>query len=361
MRLQNIEDVRNLRSSLVERYEVDTLSKVRLSPQLREASINGSTFKMSKRALYQLCGILGISFHFAMLLSEKMPDIWTQVNERIVQESSKLVTIKIKDEEILGLFIPKDTYFTLRSFLGIVDRVYEAMTEQFGVDNMLVDVNDESSTAYLYTPKQFSPFQNDFTDIFKYGVGFSVSTLEMYSPSVSESILRLICSNMTYSPVNTGTRFKSRDADRIVASVGNILSEDSRMTKYNYMLQGLKRKVLSYREAEEVHTRLTHIRDSEGNELENLSTGIDLPEIADTYGYSSLDSVPSSLAWKSTARTPISAYNAVNQLTCVGSHYESLSERTRLDTLIYAGNLMFRKKWDLDQIAPQVEFAGGVT
>ena len=87
MRLQNIEDVRNMRTSIVERYEVNILSKVRLSPQLREASINGSTFKMSNRALYQLCGILGISFHFAMLLSEKMPDIWTQVNERIVKES----------------------------------------------------------------------------------------------------------------------------------------------------------------------------------------------------------------------------------------------------------------------------------
>ena len=357
MRLQNIEDVRNMRTSIVERYEVNILSKVRLSPQLREASINGSTFKMSNRALYQLCGILGISFHFAMLLSEKMPDIWTQVNERIVQESSKLVTIKIKDEEIIGIFIPKDRYFTLRGFLQIVDRVYEAMDEKTGVGSMTVDVNDESSTAYIYTPKDFAPLQNDFTDIFKFGVGFSVSTLELYSPSVSESLLRLICSNMTYAPAHAGMRFKSRDADRIVASVGLMISEPNRMTKYQEMFQGLQKKKLSYREAEEVHNRLTRIRDTEGNELD-LDVGMQLPDIAEKYGYDSLEKVPSSLAWKSTAATHISAYNAVNRLTLVGSHYENISEKTRLDTLIYAGNLMFRKKWDLDNIAPHVELGG---
>jgi len=82
------------------------------------------------------------------------------------------------------------------------------------------------------------------------------------------------------------------------------------------------------------------------------------PDIAEKYGYESLDKVPSSLAWKSTAATHISAYNAVNRLTLVGSHYENISEKTRLDILIYAGNLMFRKKWDLDNIAPHVELGG---
>lgn len=356
MRLTSIEDVRNVIFSLSERYEVNTLSDIMLSPQMREASIKGSTFKMSHRAIHQLCTILGIPFHFAMILSERMPDIWKDVNERITRESSKLITLKIEGDEVLGIFIPKERHFTLQSFLNMVDLVFVGMSEQTGVESMIVDVNHESSTAYLYTPKDFAPFTNDFTDIFKFGVGFSVSSLEMYSPTISESILRLVCTNMTYAPAHAGMRFKSRDQDRILASIGLLIMDARRMDKYRWMLDKLQRKFLSYREAEEVHKNISKIRDSEGNELvEDAEAKIPLKSIAEYYGYD-LAKIPTSVSWKSTARTPIDAFTAINHLTTVGSHYRHISEKTRMETLIYAGHLMFRQKWDLDSIAPTIDF-----
>ena len=216
MRATSIEEVRSVRDSLNESYVVTTLSNISVAPELGEATVNGVDYKLSSRALQQLCQMLGVPLHFAKTLSEKMPDVFTHLTNRLVHESSRLVTIKVNGypQSILGLFNPREDYITLKKFLGIVETIYKAMSDFSGVEKLVVDINHESATAFFYTPKEFSPIRKDFTDIFKFGVAFSVSTLEMYSPSVSESVYRLICSNMTYAPAFGGTRFRSRNEER---------------------------------------------------------------------------------------------------------------------------------------------------
>jgi len=362
MRVTSIDEVRTVRDALNERYEVTTLSNVALSPQLSGATINGGEYKLSKRALQQLCQMLGVPLNFAVTLSEKMPDIWQDLTSRLVYESSRLITVKIDGNLpiVLGLFVPREGYISLRKFLGMVETIYNAITDFSGVENMVVDVNHESSTAFFYTAKEFMPIRKDFTDIFKYGVAFSVSTLEMYAPSISESTYRLICSNMTYAPAFGGTRFRSRNEERIVSAVGAILEDPQRIRRYTDRFSELAEKKISYREAEEVRSHLERIKDSEGNTLvTDYMNRIPLNRIARAYGYSFTEDVPNSPSWKATAKTPITAYEAINAITEVGSHYTHISEKSRLDLLIYAGQLMFKKRWDLDQIAPQDVYANG--
>ncbi len=231
MRATSIEEVRSVRDSLNESYVVTTLSNVSVAPELGEATVNGVDYKLSSRALQQLCQMLGVPLHFAKTLSEKMPDVFRHLTNRLVYESSRLVTIKVNGypQIILGLFNPREDYFTLKKFLGIVETIYRSMSEFSGVEKLVVDVDHESATAFFYTPKEFTPIRKDFTDIFKFGVAFSVSTLELYSPAVSESLYRLICSNMTYAPAFGGTRFRSRNEERIISAVGAFLEDSKRV------------------------------------------------------------------------------------------------------------------------------------
>ncbi|MDA2920883.1 hypothetical protein MYX76_15565 [Desulfobacterota bacterium AH_259_B03_O07] len=356
MRATSIEEVRSVRDSLDESYVVTTLSDVSVAPELGEATVNGVEYKLSSRALQQLCSMLGVPLHFAKTLSEKMPDVFRHLTNRLVYESSRLVTVKVNGypQTILGLFNPREDYITLKRFLGIVETIYKAMSDFSGVEKLIVDINHESATAFFYTPKEFTPIRKDFTDIFKFGVAFSVSTLELYSPSVSESLYRLICSNMTYAPAFGGTRFRSRNEERIISAVGAILEDSQRVERYSELFSNLSEKRISYREAEEVRSQLERIKDSEGNVLvTDYMDRIPLNRIARAYGYSSAYDIPQSPSWKATAKTPISRYEAVNCVTAVGSNFTHISEKSRLDLLIYAGQLMFRERWDLDQIAPQ--------
>ncbi len=360
MRVTSIEEARSVRDSLNENYVVTTLSDVSVSPQLGKATVNGVEYQLSSRALQQLCQMLGVPVHFAKKLSEKMPEVFTHLTNQLVHESSRLVTIKVNGypQTILGLFNPREDYITLKKFLGIVETIYKAMSDFSGVEKLVVDINHESATAFFYTPKEFSPIRKDFTDIFKFGVAFSVSTLEMYSPSVSESVYRLICSNMTYAPAFGGTRFRSRNEERIVSAVGAILEDSQRVERYSELFSNLSEKRISYREAEEVRSQLERIKDSEGNVLvTDYMDRIPLNRIARDYGYSSADGIPQSPSWKATARTPITRYDAINCVTQVGSNFTAISEKSRLDLLIYAGQLMFKEHWDLDQIAPQHVYA----
>lgn len=356
MRLTTIEDVREKRrESLKEKYLNRSLSRIRLSSKIGEASIDGFPYRLSGLAVKQMCQMLNIPLNFAVSLSEKMPDIWEELQKRLTRESSKRVTLKIDPQQaaVLGLFTLRDDYITLWRFLYITERIYEAMADFSGVKNLVVDVNHESSTAFFYTPKEFAPIRKDFTDIFRYGVGFSASSIEMYSPSISESLFRLICTNMTYAPAFGGVRFRSRNEERILSAVGVILEDSSRVSRYSNMLSNLTEQMLSYREAEEVYMKILSIKDGEGESVVDAEHRIPLRGVAQAYGYEYLQRVPSSPSWKATARTPVSAYHALNALTEIGSNCQYISEKTRLDMLMHAGKFMFKKKWDLDDLAPQ--------
>ena len=217
MRITSIEDVRNVRNAINERYVITTLSNVSLAPQLGEATVNAVEYKITERALHQLCQVLGVPFNFARTISEKMPDIWQELSKRLVHESSRLVTVKIDGDprKILGIFTPREYHISLKTFLRLVNSIYTEISDLSGVENIVVDLDHESATAFFYTPKELYPIKDDVRDTFKYGVGFSASSLEMYSPTVSESLYRLICSNMTYTPAYGGVRFK-RDRKSVV-------------------------------------------------------------------------------------------------------------------------------------------------
>ncbi|MGE5444226.1 MAG: hypothetical protein ACM3SR_06415, partial [Ignavibacteriales bacterium] len=198
MRLQSIEEVKNYKDSLTEVYVSTMLSEVRLGSVIGEISLRGVDYKLSSSAVYRICRVLGVPYSFAMTLSERMPDIWRELSSRIVSQSNKQVTFKIDNysSKVIGLFPTRDDYISIQRFLAITEPLYSKISQFSGVENILVDVNDESSSAFFYTPNEFSPIKTNSTDLFGYGIGFSASSLEYYQPSISESLYRLICSNM---------------------------------------------------------------------------------------------------------------------------------------------------------------------
>ncbi|MGE5446240.1 MAG: hypothetical protein ACM3SR_16865, partial [Ignavibacteriales bacterium] len=216
------------------------------------------------------------------------------------------------------------------------------------------------SSAFFYTPNEFSPIKTNSTDLFRYGIGFSASSLEYYQPSISESLYRLICSNMTYAPSHGGVIFRSRDKERILNATEFILREPERASRFPQILSSLTEKRLSYREVEYAYSYVDKLKDSQGVCLvPDLERRIPLSRIARAYGYENPDAVPSSPSWRASARTPITPYEVFNHLTEIGSHYTHIPEKERLNVLIHAGNLMFKDTWDLEELAPQkVDFSG---
>lgn len=223
---------------------------------------------------------------------------------------------------------------------------------------MVVDVNDMSSSAFFYTPGTFSPIKSESEDLFRYGIGFSASSLEMYSPTISESLLRLVCTNMTYAPAHGGMSFKSRNLERILNAVGLVLDEPERISRYPEALSALTEKMLSFRELENSYSFIERLKDDDGENLvPDLERRIPVTLVARAYGFENPEAVPAALSWKSSARTPVNAYQVFNHLAEIGSHYTHIPEKERLNLLIHAGELMFKKNWDLDNLAPQIDFS----
>jgi len=360
MRITSIEEVKNLYDSLDESYVHARLSDIVPTVEIGKIALNFREYILSDRAASQLCRILGVPYYFARSMSSQMPDLWKELSGRITTGSQKEITFKVDDEsfEVVGLFPRRSDFISLGKFLRITEEIYRRLSERTGVENMFVDINDFSSTAFFYTPGTFSPIKSESSDLFRYGIGFSASSLEMYAPSISESLLRLVCTNMTYAPAQGGMSFKSRSIERILNAVGFIVEEPERLSRYPEALSSLTEKKLSYRELENSYLYIAKLKDEGGEMLvPDLERRIPLTRVVKAYGYENTDAIPSSLSWKSSARTPITAYQVFNHITEIGSHYTHIPERERLDLLIHAGGLMFKKNWDMDNLAPRIDFS----
>lgn len=359
MRVTSIEEVRNLNDSLNESYVHARLSDIVPTSEIGKIALNFREYILSERATGQLCRVLGVPYYFARSMSSQMPDLWKELSGRITTGSQKEITFKLDDKSftVIGLFSRRSDFISLRRFLEITEDIFTKVSNTAGVHNMVVDVNDMSSSAFFYTQGTFSPIKSESKDLFRYGIGFSASSLEMYSPSISESLLRLVCTNMTYAPAHGGMSFKSRNLERILNAVGLILEEPERISRYPDALSSLTEKKLSYRELENSYSYIARLRDEEGETLvPDLERRIPLAQVARAYGYENADAIPSSLSWKASARTPVAAYQVFNHLTEIGSHYTHIPEKERLNLLIHSGEFMFKKNWDLDNLAPQIDF-----
>ena len=360
MRLTSIEEVRNLNDSLDESYVHARLSDIVPTSEIGKIALNFREYILSERAASQLCRVLGVPYYFARSMSSQMPDLWKELTGRITTVSQKEITFKVDDKSftVIGLFPRRSGFISLRKFLEITEDIYRKVSDEAGVENMVVDVDDVSSSAFFYTPGTFSPIKSENEDLFRYGIGFSASSLEMYAPSISESLLRLICTNMTYAPAHGGVSFKSRNVERILNAVGLILEEPERISRYTEFLSSLTEKSLSYRELESFYSYVARLKDDDGEILvSDLERRIPLTLVAKAYGYENPEAVPATLSWKSSARTPVTAYQVFNHLTEIGSHYTHIPEKERLNLLIQAGALMFKKNWDLDNLAPRIDFS----
>ncbi|MEQ9617736.1 MAG: hypothetical protein RIG61_01000 [Deltaproteobacteria bacterium] len=360
MRLTSIEEVRDLNGSIDESYVHARLSDIVPTSEIGKIALDFREYILSERAASQLCRVLRVPYYFACSMSSQMPDLWKELSGRITTGSQKEITFKVDDESltVIGLFPRRSSFISLRRFLEITDDIYRKVHEEAGVENMVVDIDDVSSSAFFYTPVTFCPIEAKSEDLFRYGIGFSASSLEMYAPSISESLLRLICTNMTYAPTYGGMHFKSRNVERILNAVDLILDEPERISRYPEALSALTEKRLSYRELENSYSYIARLKDEDGEILvPDLERRIPITRVAIAYGYENPEAIPASLSWKSSARTPINAYEVFNHLTEIGSHYTHIPEKDRLNLLIHAGGLMFKKNWDLDNLAPQVDFS----
>jgi len=327
--------------------------------RIGKVALNFREYVLSERAAGQLCRVLGVPYYFARSMSSQMPDLWKELSGRITTGSQKEITFKVDDTSftVIGLFPRRSDFISLRKFLEITEDIYIKVSEKAGVERIVVDVDNVSSSAFFFTPGTFSPIKSESEDLFRYGIGFSASSLEMYSPSISESLLRLICTNMTYAPAHGGMSFKSRNLERIMNAVGLMLDDPDRISRYPEALSALTEKKLSYWELENSYSFIARLKDEGGEMLvADLERRIPLTLVARAYGYENTDAIPSSLSWKSSARTPMTAYQVFNHLTEIGTHYIHIPEKERLNLLIHAGGLMFKKNWDLDNLAPQVDF-----
>lgn len=360
MRVTSIEEVRNLNDSLGESYVHARLSDIVPTAEIGKVALNFREYILSERAASQLCGVLGVPYYFARSMSSQMPDLWKELSGRITTGSPKEITFKVDDKSftVIGLFPRRADFVSLKKFLEMTEGIYLKVSEKAGVENLVVDVNDVSSTAFFYTSGTFTPIKSESEDLFRYGIGFSASSLEMYSPSISESLLRLICTNMTYAPAHGGMSFRSRNLERILNAASLLLDDPDRISRYPEALSLLTQKKLSYWELENSYSYIARLKDEGGEMLvADLERRIPLALVARAYGYENTDAIPSSLSWKSSARTPVTAYQVFNHLTEIGSHYTHIPEKERLNVLIRAGELMFKKHWDLDNLAPQIDFS----
>ncbi len=360
MRLTSIEEVRNLNDSLNESYVHARLSDIVPTSEIGKIALNFREYILSEKASSQLCRVLGVPYYFARSMSSQMPDLWKELSGRITTSSQKEITFKLDDESftVIGLFPRRSDFISVRKFLEITEDIYRKVSNKAGVENMVVDVDDVLSSAFFYTPGTFSPIKSESEDLFRYGIGFTASSLEMYSPSISESLLRLVCTNMTYAPAHGGMSFKSRNLERILNAVSLILDEPERISRYPETLSSLTERRLSYRELEHSYSFIARIKDDDGETLvPDLERRIPITLVAKAYSYENPEAVPATLSWKSSARTPITPYEVFNHLTEIGSHYTHIPEKERLNLLIHAGGLMFKKNWDLDNLAPRIDFS----
>lgn len=334
------------------KYIAKNLNDLTINKEFEE---EGLRLKLSNEAIASLAGLLKIPYSFFKALKKRDIVAWELLTGRLKFVNNKSIVLCYDDseKEILNIFPGEESYLPIDKAFHSLQLLNEKIEPDFDIKNLQIQKNCiavdfmSKSADIEILPK----------DIFKPGFSVVLDHSLITSSIVTFSAERLICSNMAtvkqkhyYIYINTETEHTVVDTiyNRYFKKVSS-----SAIEKLVENIKKMKNINLSLAESEEMYRRLKDIKLKTSDEpaIKDLDTKIPLKTFYDKYGMTKRTN--KSHKFRTSARTPLNAYDIYNEVTFQASNNKGVSKEDSLELRILGGSLITRK-WDLIDLAPSV-------
>ena len=358
---QTIEELNNFRAevkrTMLDR-EIVSFNIANIEIENEKMLLNGEL--LSEEATKKVLGHLRVKNNFLALGKEMNPTDWKLVKDKIKMASASQVVHGRKITENGNKKID-DIYLAAPKTTGVmeIDTIFNEVIDSIvstGKDislksSFFLEDKDEVNLTLLENDFPIDIFSNG-QDIWKTGKRIVWNGMNF---SISPFFERLVCSNGNTAQQST---FKANISNNKfnVEKIKKILEKEITLQSDsldNYLIDAanhLKFCNISVREFMKFRSFF-----NENDHSEILSKWFDDGKLNKAYGCV-VSEMPD--LWQTTADTGKNAYDFFNDLTYIASHPDKvkMSTRERVTLQIKASDLLFKKKLDLEMIAPKVKW-----
>lgn len=330
--------------------------------QVRELQIDNETMSLgdtplSKDATKKMLSHFRVKNSFMDLHKKMNPSDWNTLKEKLKGTSSEQ-SLYARKTKVDGKVVIDDLYLAAPKVENMleIDQVFHELIDSIvgtGKDievssTQFLEDKDEVVVTLLEHDNPVDVFQNG-KDMWKTGKRLVWNGLRF---SIDPFFLRLVCSNGNCAPQYgfranvSNNKFKMEKIKQILEKEITLQSDTMEVYLRESALH-LKHHNVSV--AEYLHFRRMF---NEESHAEILKKWFDDSPLNNAYG-SMVFEQPHK--WQATADTGKKAYDFFNDLTYIASHPDEakMTDRERLDLQIQASGLLFKKKLDLEMVAPK--------
>lgn len=317
--------------------------------------------ELSNDALKKVLSHLRVKNNFLELGKKMVPSDWETVKEKL-KSSMYNQTVYARKVDDCGVKKIDDIYMAAPKTTGIleIDAIFNEVIESIvstGKDislkeSLFLEDKDEIVVTLLEHGNEIDVFGNG-TDLWKIGKQIVWNGVKF---SIAPFFERLVCSNG-----NTAMQYGYKSN---ISNNKFNLDKIQKILEKEIVLEG--ENVSNYIVDSVSHLKYLNISVNEFLKYKNffnekdhytiLTKWLDDSYLNKIYGVV-VDEMPTQ--WKMTADSGKNAYDFFNDLTYIASHKEpeiTLTERERLDIQIKASDLLFKKEFDLENIAPKIDW-----
>ena len=357
---ETIQQLRSFRTDVIEQMqnrEIASFSIKDIEIDNEQMSVGGDA--LSEEATKKVLSQLRVKNNFLSLSKEMNSTDWGIVKEKIknVHGDQPVFGRKIKDV-VTNKPIVSDIYMAAPKTAGLmeIDSIFNEVIDSIvstGKDisiknTLFLEDKDEIIVTLLEHDEPIDVFGND-TDVWKTGQQIVWNGLNF---SVAPFFERLVCTNGNTAP-QFGFKSNISNNKFNIEKIKKILEKE-----ITYKSESIEKYLMDACE----HMQHFNVSVKEFNYFREMFDEEKHPEILKKwFDDSKLNRAYGCIAtempglWQTTADSGKNAYDFFNDLTWIASHPDDakLSERERVDLQIKASNLLFKKKLDLELIAPK--------
>ena len=356
--IQQIKDFRSVVRETMASREIISFDVNSIEIDNEKMSIGGDA--LSENATKRVLSQLRVKNNFLGLSKELTPGDWQTVKEKIKMSKANQIIHgrKVKDGsnmiiDDIYMAAPKTTgLMEIESiFAEVEDSIISTAKDVSLKSTVFLEDKDEVSITLLENDSPIDVFMNG-SDMWKTGKRITWNGMNF---SVAPFFERLVCSNGNTAPqygFKANISNNKFNIEKIKAVLQKEITLQSESIE-NYLADATN------------HLKYTNISVNEFLRFGRFFNEVDHPEIIKKWFDSSyLNKKYSCIVsempdrWQVTADAGKNAYDFFNDLTYIASHPDDakLSDRERVELQIKASDLLFKKKLDMELVAPQVKW-----
>lgn len=316
--------------------------------------------QMSETAVKKILGHLRVKNNFLDLGKKMTPSDWSLVKDKL-KSATFDQTVHARRVTVDGVKKIDDIYLAAPKTTGIIeiDNIFDSVIDSIvstGKDiscksTCFLPDKDEVSITLLEHDNEVDIFSNG-TDMWKIGKQLIWNGMNF---SIAPFYERLVCSNGNVAP-QFGFKSNISNNKFNIGKIQKVLEKEITLQSESldkFLVDAtnhLKDCNISVREFLRYRSMF-----NETNHSAIISRWLDDSYLNRAYGTIVTEE---SSQWQSSADSGKNAYEFFNDLTYIAAHPKeaTLTDRERLDVQIKASNLLFQKSFDLECLAPVIDW-----